>query len=258
MKRLALAPLAAIAATLALLSVGAAPVLAANHVINTSAPATLTVGQPTIVKIDGVVAPPAEFWDMSWIAIFAISGNVMPECPADAGSAGNIAEETGGVIIDIALRPNADEAGNFANAVGYTPRVSGPLLICAYLYNESGYTWAGANLPLNVVAAATTVGPGSGSTSGGTPGTAAAPVNLKPPWVTRSGRKLVCHPGAWSNVTGSYAYNWLLDGHPTRVTGARPAYPGPAGRGHRVSCRVTAYGPANTSSAVTSRPLRLR
>ena len=257
MKRLALAPLAAVAAALALLGVGAAPALAANHVINMTAPATLAVGQPTAIQLEGAVAPPAEFWDASWIAVFAISGNVIPECPADAGSAGTLAEQTGGTIIDIALVPRADEAGNFANTVGYTPRVAGPLLICGYLYNEVGYTWAGANLPLNVVGSAAGTAPGSGPS--GAPGSAAAgPVNVGPPWVTRSGRRLVCHPGTWANANGSFAYNWLLDGRPTRVTGARPVSPGPSGRGHRVACRVTAYGPGGTSTAANSRPLRLR
>ncbi|HEY2715581.1 MAG TPA: hypothetical protein VGI73_05100 [Solirubrobacterales bacterium] len=53
-----------------------------------------------------------------------------------------------------------------------------------------------------------------------------------------------------------FAYNWLLDGHPGDRGPSRLA--GPGRPGHRVACRVTACGPGGTSTAVNSRPLRLR
>lgn len=250
MKRTALAPLAAVAAALTLLALGAAPAAAANHYIHMSAPNPLTVGQPTVIQIDGVVAPPAEFWDASWIEVVALPGNLMPECPGDADSAGLIAEEAGNILA-IAMRPNSDEAGNFANAVAVTPSAAGSVMICGYLYNEVGYTWAAAIMRLDVVAPSGGGGGPGGSASGG------RPVNLTRPWVTRSGRRLVCHPGKWSNTSGRFAYSWLLDGSPRKVKGQRPLAPGPSARGHRVSCRVTAYGPGGTAAA-TSRQLRLR
>lgn len=246
MKRRALASLGLVVTAVALLGLSAnpAPAQTANHYIHMRSLAYPLVGQPATISIDGVVAPPAEYWDSSWIEVVALPAS-LGECPGDAQSAGAIAEQTG-VILAIAMRPNVDEAGNFANSVGFTPTRLGPLLFCGYLYNEVGYTWAAAGLRLEVVGP---TGPG-GSTG-------SRPVNLKRPWVTRSGRRLVCHPGTWSNVTGPFAYNWLLDGHPTKVTGRHPFGPGPAGRGHRVACRVTAYGAGGSSAAATSPPLRL-
>ncbi len=244
MKRLALVPLAVVAAALSLIGLGASatPALAAYHGIALSAPAAASVGQPVVIRAEGFVAPPEEFWDQSWIEVVAIPGNLLAECPADAGSAGAIAEASG-QILSIALPPHADEAGRFANAVGFKPWAAGSVLICAYLYNEVGGTWAGTGLRIDV-------GGSAGGSAGG------APANLRRPWVTRAGRRLVCHPGTWSNAS-SFAFNWMIDGHPTKVTGRSPIGPGPAGRGHKVACRVTAYGPRG-SSAVNSRPFRLR
>jgi len=249
MKKLALAPLALAAMATALLGLGAtaAPADAANHYIHMRSLAYPPAGQPTTITIDGVVAPPAEFWDESWIEVVALPGS-LPQCPGDAQSGGAIAEQTG-VILAIAMHPNADEAGNFSNSVGYTPTRLGPLLFCGYLFNEVGETLSMAELRPEVVGSA---GPGGGGAAGGS-----RPVNRTRPWVSRSGRRLVCHPGSWSNATGSFAYNWLFDGHPTRVTGRRPIAPGPAARGHRVNCVVTAYGPGGSSTTVASPTLRL-
>jgi hypothetical protein len=249
-KKLALASIAALVLAALGLGANAAPALAANHAITLTGPSVAAAGQSIVVRTDGVVAPPAEFWDMSWIEVVAISGTVMSDCPADAGSGGVIAEETGGVIITIALRPYANEAGNFSNAVGFTPRVPGPVLICGYLYNEVGYTWAAAaTFRLNVGGASS---PGGSGSSG-----AAGPVNVTQPWVTRAGPRIVCHPGTWSNATGAYSYRWLLDRRVTRVTGKKPYAPRRA-HGHRVSCRVTASGPDGATTTATSPPLRLR
>jgi len=255
MKRLALTPLLVLAAVLASL-VTAAPASAANHVINVSGYSPVPVGQPTVIQLDGVVAPAEEFWDASWIEVVAISGNVISACPADAGSAGGIAEGTGGVIIEIALLPYADAAGNFFNTVGFTPRAVGPVLICAYLYNEVGYTWDASGIRVEVVGSSGGGPPDGGSTggSGGRP----SPVNTRKPWVTRTGSRLTCHRGTWTNATSFYTYRWLLDGRLTSVAGPRVRAPLPRARGHRVSCRVVAYGPGGTKAAVDSRPLLLR
>lgn len=145
---------------------------------------------PRPTRATGVVAPPEEFWDLSWIEVVEISAGVLPECPPDAGSAGVLAEETGGNILSIALRPYMDEAGNFSNTVGYTPRTPGSFLICGYLYNEVGYTWARDEIHYEATAAGSAGGPGTG-------------------------------PGAG----GSYSYSWFLDRRLTRVTGARPLAP---------------------------------
>src|SRR3954447_2768286 len=121
-------------AVLALLSLAfAAQAAAATHYIHMSSPARIPSGGSALISIDGVVAPPAEFWDESWIEIVALPGTLAPECPGDAGSAGSIAEESGNILA-IALVPHSDEAGNFANSVAFTARGVGPVMICGYLY----------------------------------------------------------------------------------------------------------------------------
>lgn len=260
MRRLSIFLRAAIAAALATLAVGAASASAANHAIDVSGYSPIPVGQPTVIRLDGVVASPEEFWDTSWIEVVVISANVTSTCPADVGSAGSIAVETGGDILEIALRPYVDLAGNFSNSVGYTPSAAGPIVICGYLYNEVGYTWDASGIRVEVVAGPEGVSPGNGpSAGGGSPagGKRPGPLNLARPWVTRNGSRLICHPGTWTNATGYYSYRWLLDGRLTGVTGPRPRTPGPRARGHRVSCRVTAYGPAGTRASIRSRPLLL-
>jgi hypothetical protein len=144
------------------------------------------------IRATGVVAPPEEFWDLSWIEVVEISAGVLPECPLDAGSAGVLAEETGGNILSIALRPYMDEAGNFSNTVGYTPRTPGSFLICGYLYNEVGYTWARDEIHYEATAAGSAGGPGTGlpRASAGTPCAVASPPPVPVAWRPRTSRPL--------------------------------------------------------------------
>jgi hypothetical protein len=241
--------LTVIAAALALLGLAAVAqtAAAATHYIHMSAPARIPVGESALINLDGVVAPPEEFWDSSWIEVVALPGTLMPECPGDADSAGSIAEEAGNILA-IAMRPNSDAAGNFANSVGFTARGVGSVMVCGYLYNEVGTTSAIALLRLEIVGSN---GAGEGGNSGGV-----GPANIRRPWVTHTGRRLVCHPGTWSGAT-SYAYNWYVDGSLRRATSPRPIAPLRGYRGHRFSCKVTAYGPGGSNSMV-SRTIRLR
>ena len=245
--------LTVVVAALALLGLAAAaqPAAAANHDIHMTAPTRVPLGESGLIRIEGVVAPPAEFWDASWIEVVALPGNLMPECPGDAGSAGSIAEESGNILA-IALRPSSDEAGNFANSVAFTARGVGTVMICGYLYNEVGYTWAGAMLRLEAVAPDS----GTGATGPGPGGSSGGPVSVRRPWVTHTGRRLVCHKGAWSSAR-SYAYNWYVDGSLRHETSPRPVAPVPAYLGHRFSCKVTAYSPGGSTSAM-SPTIRLR
>lgn len=250
MKRLALTAVAGMAAAAVALGT-ASPALATNHEVTMTGPASGSPGQSLVIRLSGVVAPPAEWWDMSWIEVVALPGDLMPTCPGDAGSAGAIAEQAG-LILAIAMRPTTDVGGNFTNSVGLTPTGSGQVLICSYLYDDVGYTWSGSEMRIQIGGSAS-----SGSSSGsGSAGGGGAPANVSPPWVSRAGRRLVCHPGSWSNSPGSFSYRWLLDRRLTRVTGARPYAP-PRARGHTVRCQVTASGAGGTATA-TSRPLRLR
>lgn len=250
--------LAGVAAALALLglAVAARPAAAANHEIRMSSPAHVPQGQSALIQINGVVAPPAEYWDSSWIEVVALPGTLMADCPGDADSAGSVAEQSG-EILAIAMRPSADEAGNFANSVSFAATAgTGPVMICGYLYNEVGYTWAAALLRFEVVPAGGPSSGGSGEAgpSGGGSG-GAQPVSVRRPWVSYAHNHLLCHPGKWTGAR-SYAYNWILDGTVRRTTRRRPYAPFGALRGHRVSCKVTAYGPGG-SAWVTSPTIRV-
>jgi len=251
-KKLVSGTIAALAAAIALAAT-AAPALATNHQISFTAPTTGTPGQPLLIRLSGVVAPPTEWWDMSWIEVVALPGNLMSSCPADAGSAGAIGEQAG-AILAIALRPASDEFGNFTNSVGFTPAGTGQVLICSYLYNDVGSTWSAAEMRISIGSGGSGTGPGMGPGTGA--GGSDAPANVSPPWISRAGNRLVCHPGSWSNAGRTFGYRWMLDRRVTRVTGARPYAP-PNASGHTVRCRVTASGPGGKTTAI-SRPLRLR
>ena len=82
--------LAVVVAALALLGLAAAAQSPPprTHSIHMTAPARIPLGQSGLIRINGVVAPPAEFWDESWIEVVALPGTLMPECPGDAQQRG--------------------------------------------------------------------------------------------------------------------------------------------------------------------------
>lgn len=255
MKRVALAALAAVAAACGLLGAPAAPAQAEPlHTIAVFGPDTAKVGEAVVIRAGGETAKPEEWWDLSYLEIVAIPTATIAECPADAQSGAGVAANAGGQILAIAMRPNVSAAGFYDNSVGYTPAAPGTVLICAYIDNENGYTYGSDSWRIEV-------GGGPGGTPGsgrGDPGGGAAntPLNLSAPRVRRRGSELTCDPGVWTAASGRYRYRWLLDGRRTHVTEPRATIR-PAARGHRVSCRVTAYGPGGKATA-TSRPLRIR
>jgi hypothetical protein len=249
-----------LAAALSLLGLsGARPAAAATHTLHMTGPVRVVQGEGALIEIEGVVAPPAEYWDMAWLEVVAIPAAVSPLCPADAGSAGSVAEQTG-TILAIALRPNADEAGNFANSVSIKGGAVGGVMVCGYLYNEVGTTLYAEGMRIEVVPAPSSGGetrpPVSSPNPSGGDSATPKPVNLQKPWVSRSGDRVVCHRGGWSNAR-TYLFNWYVDGSLRRTTNQRPYAPLPAYRGHRFSCKVTAYGPGG-SAAATSSTVQLR
>jgi hypothetical protein len=201
-------------------------------------PSASLVGQPVIVQATGANPPPAEYPYMVWLSVVLLRPSAVPTCPAGSGEANQLATGTGGAILTIAQREDVDAAGRFSVPVGFTPIVTGPLLVCAYSYNEVGATLALASLTVNVAAAAP-----------------AAPANVKAPRVTRLGNRLVCRAGSWSNDPSSYAYGWLVDGE----SGARDRTLRVTRRlrGRSVQCSVTASNAGGSATAV-SRRLRIR
>ena len=83
----------------------------------------------------------------------------------------------------------------------------------------------------------------------------ALPLNTSRPGLTRSGSKLICGHGSWRDAD-RFSYAWLVDGTQTKV--AKPRLDvGKAGKRRNVSCRVTAFNAAGTTTA-SSRTLRVR
>jgi len=113
----------ALAVVLGVLGIGAAatPALGATYALNLSAPSTGIVGRPVVIQASGVKPPPEQFWYLDWIELVAIPSSVVSACPYSSQDGATVAVNGGGKIIDIALRPNSDAAGNFSNTSAVTP-----------------------------------------------------------------------------------------------------------------------------------------
>jgi hypothetical protein len=230
------------------LGVGATPALGQTHTLNLTGPSTAAVGQPIVIQASGSneQEPFVDF--SSYLTVVAIPTSVLSACPGDYDSAKQVARSTsaqGGEVLDEFHREDEDAAGNFSMPVAYTPGTPGRFLICGYTDDAATTTLATASLALTVEAA------GSGS------GPAAEPASVKRPLVRRSGRKLVCQRGSWSNNPSRFSYRWLVNGK--RKRGARRRTLGISRklRGRKVQCRVTAHNAAGATTAL-SRPLRIR
>ena len=80
---------------------------------------------------------------------------------------------------------------------------------------------------------------------------AARPANTRRPRVTRAGKKLTCHPGAWSNAPTAYAYRWTVDGKTRKGAAARKLSVSRKLRRHTVQCRVTASNAGGRATATS-------
>jgi hypothetical protein len=231
------------------LGVGATPALGQTHTLNLSAPSsTAVVGQTIVIQASGSneQEPIVDF--SSYLTVVVIPTSVLSACPADYSSGKQVALSSGaqgGEVLDEHHREDEDAAGNFSMPVAYTPGTPGRFLICGYTDDAATTTLATASLALTMEAA------GSG------PGPAAEPASIKRPRVRRSGKKLVCQRGSWSNNPSRYSYGWLVNGK--RKRGARGRTLGVTRklRGRKVQCRVTAHNAAGTTTAL-SRRLRIR
>jgi hypothetical protein len=236
------------------LAVAAPPALGQTHTLNLSAPSsTGVVGQTIIIQASGFNPQDPVFTFNSYLSIDAIPTSVLSVCPADYSAAAQIARETyaqGGEVVTSYQREDVDAAGNFSIPVAYVPRFAGRFLLCGYTDDAATSTLATASLVMNVEAA---------SAPGPTPAPAptAKPVSVKKPRVTRSGKKLVCQRGSWSNKPSRYSYRWLVNGNRKRGASGRKLGVTRNLRGRKVQCGVTAYNAAGATTAL-SRPLRIR
>jgi len=113
----------------------------------------------------------------------------------------------------------------------------GPVLLCAY--SEWGSdTAAAAELRFDVQA------------SGGSPA-AKPPANVSRPRLSRSGNRLACSTGTWTNAPTRFAYRWLVDGRARANAVASRLTVVPGLRGHRVRCAVTASNAAGRTTALS-------
>jgi hypothetical protein len=239
---------------LAALGVGATPALGAEYTLNLSAPSsTAVVGQPMIIQVSGS-NPPDDFFS-SWFSLDAIPTSVLPSCPSDYASGRQVAMSSsaqGGEVVVYAQREDVDSAGNFSMPVAYTPSMPGPFLLCGYTDDAATTTLAAASLALNVEDAS---GPGPNPSPNPSPSPTAKPASLERPRVRRSGKKLVCQRGSWSNSPSRYSYGWLVNGRAKRGASGQTLRITRKLRGRRVQCTVRASNAAGATIA-RSRPYR--
>ena len=234
------------------LGVGATPALGQTHTLNLSAPSsTAAVGQTIIIQASGSneQEPIVDF--SSYLTVVAIPTSVLSACPADYSSGKQVALSSGaqgGEVLDEYHREDEDAAGNFSMPVAYVPRFAGRFLLCGYTDDAATTTLATASLVMNVEGA---------SAPGPTPAPTAKPVSVEKPRVRRSGKKLVCQRGTWSNKPSRYSYRWLVNGNRKRGASGRKLGVTRNLRGRKVQCRVTAYNAAGATTAL-SRPVRIR
>jgi hypothetical protein len=252
LKEVAVKRLACLAALAAGTCFGLGPAIspaeAATFSLNLSGPQTYTVGQPVVFHASGTAAPPAEFWNLSWISAVVLDSSVAPTCPASAYDATGMASGTGGRIIAISLPPTVDQAGNFDNVIGWTPGGAGTGWLCAYMDDGADITLARAALPLTVKAAPGA--PGAPSAPA-TPAPAAKPANVSKPRVKRSRGTLVCKPGRWSGAAGGYTYAWFVGGSPQGGARGHTLKFARSMRRQRIRCTVTASNAAGSTTAVS-------
>ena len=208
------------------------------HTLEISAPSTVVVGRSFVITVSGTAAPPAEYWNLSWIELVVIPVSTVSQCPGSAQEGASVAEGAGGSILTLSMRPNKDAEGNFSNQIGATATEAGVVLLCGYTANEEGGTLSRASRRMTIVRKG-------------------VPRNVRRPRVEKSGGELVCERGRWVNHPRRYSYSWLVNGERRKGATSQRLRITNSLRGRSVQCRVRAANRAGASVAV-SRPLRVR
>jgi hypothetical protein len=209
----------------------AAPAAAGQFTLGLTAPPVAVVGKPMLLQAAGTM--PVEDVTFPYFLIsVALPTSVTPTCPAGYWDAVQIANATGGGILDLSAPITPSSTGAWTVPIGLRPWMQGRLLICAYVGDGADTTLAGASLTLDVRAAG------------------ARPVNVGAPRVVRSPAGLSCQAGRWANAPSSYTYAWLASGR--LVASGRTLRPGPSIAGRQVRCRVTAANSAGATTALSA------
>jgi hypothetical protein len=232
------------------LGMAATPAPAASFTLNLSAPATAVVGQPFVIQASGT--DPTDQGAL-YLEIDSIATSVATSCPTGYLDAAQLATSTGGGLVAFDQRENLDAAGSFSVPVGYTPKAAGQWLFCGYTDDGATDTLATSSVAVNIQAPGSAPpGPGSPPASGSPPAAVAKPADTTRPRVSRSGSRLRCRPGAWSNDPSSYAYRWLVNGRARAGAHSATLAVTRGLRGHRVQCSVRAANAAGAATAVSA------
>jgi hypothetical protein len=220
------------------LAVTAPPAAAGTFTLTlTGPPGPPQIGQPMVLQATGTM-PPEDVTFPYFMIVAAISRTVLPACPAGYWDGVQIANSTGGGIIDLSRAIRPDVTGAWSAPIGITPWLPGTYLIGAYGGAGAHTTLAAATYGLDV------------------PAPVVRPASVAPPRVVRAGATATCQPGRWSAAPTRYAYAWLVDGAVRRGATGRTLRVGRALAGHALRCRVTATNAAGSATA-TSRAVRV-
>lgn len=129
------------------LPVGAAS--ASGLTLSLTASSTPVVGKPMILHATGTI-PPQDLPFSYWFSLDAIPTKVTSTCPPDSLEGEQFAEGSGGAILSLSQREDADANGNFSIPIAVTPSAPGSILLCAYTDDGATATLAAASLTLNI------------------------------------------------------------------------------------------------------------
>jgi hypothetical protein len=212
------------------------PASAATFTLALSAPSTVSVSQTFVITGSGV--DPTDQGAL-YFELDSIPTSVSTTCPSGYLNASQLAASSGGSLIAFDQPETFDSAGNFSNQNATMSSTAGQFLLCGYTDDGAGDTLATASATVTV---------GSASPSSGQP---SKPQNTTRPHISRSGKTLTCHSGAWSNHPTSFAYRWLVNGKRKRGARGRALAVTRKLRGDTVQCSVTASNAAGSGTATS-------
>jgi hypothetical protein len=93
-------------------------------------PSGAMLGKPVVLTAVGQNPDPTTYPYVTYLDVDLFAPGAVPTCPQTQDSAGQLAIATGGAVVDYLVQIPEDLSGNFSIPVGFTPEVSGPLLVC--------------------------------------------------------------------------------------------------------------------------------
>ncbi len=221
---------------------------------------TAVAGRATNFTAAGTLNPDDTMFGFD-IFIFLKNADADPTCAADFDTESAAALHSGGneswVTPASGFQVGTGPAFNQPFKITFTGQ--GNYLLCGYVQGDFS-TFATGELrglvaPDPTLAPPPVKTPAPGSTTPTT--TAAAPVAVRAPWVTRRGHTLTCHAGTWSNKPTSVSYGWYVKGRTKLLASRSKLIVHRSLRGRMIACRVTARNAAGHKTA-SSRSVRAR